>query len=40
MNSMSCRRPDFVCKLEFLINLNNFNVVVPFGISMQILSSS
>ena len=36
MDSMTHRRPDFVCKLEF----NKFNQVVPFGILMQMLTNS
>ena len=34
---MTFRNPDFVCKLEFI---NEFNVVVPFGILMQMLTDS
>ena len=37
MNSITCMRRDLVYKLEFI---KEFNVVIPFGISMQILANS
>ena len=37
MNSMTCRKPGFVCKLNFI---NKLNVVDPVGILMQMLTNS
>ena len=37
MSSMTCNRPDVLCKLEFI---DKFKVVVPFGIFMQMLANS
>ena len=37
MNSMTCNTPDVACKSEFI---NKFNLVVPFGVFMQMLTNS